>query len=113
MLRLVAVVGSFCFLAASGVAAAETWSNVSLIDTMCSVSAKAKPDAHTRACALQCAKSGFGIVTADGNYLKFDDAGNSQVLAALKATKKADHLRVSVTGDRAGDTIKVSAVRIE
>ena len=64
-------------------------------------------------CALQCAKSGFGIVTADGNYLKFDDAGNSQVLAALKATKKADHLRVSVTGDRAGDTIKVSAVRIE
>ena len=101
------------FLAASGVAAAECWSNVSLIDTMCSVSAKAKPDAHTRACALQCAKSGFGIVAADGGYLKFDDNGNAKVLAALKATKKADHLRVSVTGERTGDTIKVNILRIE
>ena len=113
MLRLAIVVGSLWFLAASGVAAAESWSNVSLIDTMCSVSAKAKPDAHTRACALQCAKSGFGILAADGSYLKFDDNGNTKVLAALKATNKADHLRVSVTGERTGDTIKVNTLRIE
>lgn len=113
MLRVLAVVGSFCVLTATGVAAAETWSNVSLIDTMCPMSAKAKPDAHTRACALQCAKSGFGIIAADGSYLKFDDNGNTKVLAALKATKKADHLRVSVTGDRQGDTIKVTTIRID
>jgi hypothetical protein len=113
MFRLLAVVGSLWLLSASGAAAAETWSNVSLIDTMCSVSAKAKPDAHTRACALQCARSGFGIVAADGSYLKFDDNGNSKVLAALKATKKTDHLRVSVTGERTGDTIKVSTLRIQ
>ena len=112
MLRVLAVIGSVCFLAASGVAAAETWSNVSLIDTMCSVNAKAKPDAHTKACALQCAKSGFGIIAPDGSYLKFDDSGNAKVLAALKATKKADHVRVSVTGERQGDTIKVSNIRI-
>jgi hypothetical protein len=112
MMRVLAVIGSFCFLAASGVAAAETWSNVSLIDTMCSAKATEKPDAHTKACALQCAKSGFGIVAPDGGYLKFDDNGNTKVVAALKATKKADHLRVSVTGERQGDTIKVSTVRI-
>ena len=113
MVRVLAVVGSFCFLMATGVTAAETWSNVSLIDTMCSVNAKAKPDAHTKACALQCAKSGFGIIAPDGSYLKFDDNGNAKVIAALKTTKKADHLRVSVTGDRQGDTIKVSTIRID
>jgi hypothetical protein len=95
------------------VTAAESWSNVSLIDTMCSTKAKEQPDAHTKACALQCAKSGFGIVAADGSFLKFDDNGNAKVLAALQATKKSDHLRVSVTGERQGETIKVSSVRIE
>jgi hypothetical protein len=113
MMRVLAVVGSFCVLAATGVTAADNWSNVSLIDTMCSTKAKDAPDAHTTACALQCAKSGFGIVAADGTFLKFDDSGNAKVLTALKATKKADHLRVSVTGERDGETIKVSSVRIE
>ena len=88
MIRVLAIAGSFCFLAVTGAGAAETWSNVSLIDTMCSTKAKENPDAHTKACALQCAKSGFGIIAADGSYLKFDDSGNAKVLAALKATTK-------------------------
>ena len=113
MMRVLAVVGSLCFLAATGATAAENWSNVSLIDTMCSATAKAKPDEHTKACALQCVKSGFGIVTANGTFLKFDDNGNAKALTALKATKKGDHLRVTVTGERQGETIKVSSVRIE
>jgi hypothetical protein len=113
MMRVLAVVGSLCLLLASGVAAAENWSNVSLIDTMCSTKAKAKPDEHTKACAVQCAKSGFGIVTADGSFLKFDDNGNTKVLAALNASKKSDHLRVSVTGERQGETIKVASVKID
>ena len=113
MMRVLAVVGSLCLLSASGVVAAENWSNVSLIDTMCSTKAKAKPDEHTKACAVQCAKSGFGIVTADGSFLKFDDNGNAKALAALNALKKADHLRVSVTGERQGETIKVATVKID
>ena len=48
-------------------AAAEAWNNVSIIDTQCSSKAKANPDAHTRSCALMCAKSGFGIVDNSGN----------------------------------------------
>ena len=92
MMRVLAVIGAFCFLAASGVAAAETWSNVSLIDTMCSISAKAKPDAHTRACALQCAKSGFGIIAADGSYLKFDDSGNTQSARGFEGNEEGSPL---------------------
>lgn len=94
-------------------AAAETWKNVAVVDTMCSVKAKAEPDKHTTKCALTCAKSGFGILTADGSFLKFDEAGNEKAVAALKQTKKADHLRATVTGERDGDTIKVQSLSLE
>jgi hypothetical protein len=39
MMRVLAMVGSFCFLMASGVAA-DTWSNVPLIEMMCATKAK-------------------------------------------------------------------------
>jgi uncharacterized membrane protein YphA (DoxX/SURF4 family) len=78
--------------------AADTWTN---------------PDSHTTQCALQCVKGGYGLIDAKGTFLKFDAAGNEKIVAALKATKKTDHLRATVTGERDGDTIKVSSVSIE
>ncbi len=93
-------------------AAAETWSNVSIVDTQCSTKAKANPDAHTRDCALTCAKSGFGILDKDGNYLKFDAKGNAEAMKLLQNTSKKDHLRVSVTGERQGDTIQVQSLKM-
>jgi hypothetical protein len=97
------------------VARAETWKNASLLDTMCSSKEKVMkdPDAHPTACALQCEKSGFGIVDSSGKYLKFDKAGNEQVAAALKSTKKTDHLRVTVDGSLKGDTIAVKSVTLD
>ena len=112
MTRVITLIGILAWAGASGIISADTWSNVPLIDTMCSTKVKDKPDAHTRACALQCAEGGFGII-ADGTFLKFDDSGNAKVQAALKASKKLDHLRVSVTGERSGETIKVASVRID
>ena len=102
-------------VAAPLAARAEVWKNVSLLDTMCSSKEQVKksPDAHPTSCALQCAKSGYGIVGADGKYLKFDKAGNDQILATLKATKKTDHLRVTVDGDLKGDTIAVKSVTLD
>jgi hypothetical protein len=87
--------------------AAETWTDAALVDTSCSTKVKNNPDSHTRDCALQCSKSGFGILTADGTFLKFDSQGNEQALSALKVSQAKDHLRATVTGDRDGDTIKV------
>jgi len=43
---------------------------------------------------------------------KFDPDGNAKVLAALKASDKKDHLRVNVSGDVPGDTIKVTSVKL-
>ena len=92
--------------------AAETWSDVSLVDVNCSAKAKNNPDSHTRDCALQCAKSGFGIVTSDGTFLKFDGQGNEQALTVLKSSQAKDHLRATVTGEREGDTIKVKSLKM-
>ena len=93
--------------------AAETWTNTPIVDTMCLSKVKDTPDAHPKSCLMSCAASGFGILTSTGDYLKFDDAGNQKAQAALKQTDKKDHLRVTVDGDREGDTIKVESVRVD
>jgi len=94
---------------------AETWKNAPLMDSMCAAKseARANPDAHPKTCAVQCQKGGYGIVTSDGGFLKFDAAGNSQVEAALKSTKKTDHLRVDVQGELKGGEIAVKSVSLD
>ena len=94
-------------------ATAETWKNVSLMDSYCLKDAKAEPDKHTKDCALQCAEGGYGLITADGAFLSFDAAGNEKTVDALKATSKSDHLRVTVEGTRDGETIAVKSLKIE
>jgi len=89
----------------------QTYKDVALVDVNCSTKAMANPDAHTRECALKCAGSGFGIVTGS-KFVKFDAAGNKQVTEALKGSDKKDHLRVDVSGDLEGDTLKVSSVKL-
>ncbi len=91
---------------------ADSWDNASLIDQMCLSKVKGKPDSHPTSCLLKCASSGYGILTSDGTWLKLDDAGNAKALAALKQTKKKDHVRVDVTGDKKGDVIQVASLKI-
>ncbi|MFB3905275.1 MAG: hypothetical protein ACE15E_17630 [Acidobacteriota bacterium] len=92
---------------------ADSWENVPLIDTMCLSKVKDDPDSHTRSCLMSCAKSGFGVLTQDGTYLKLDEAGNQKAEAALKASDKSDHIRVTVTGERQGDTLKVQSLKLD
>lgn len=100
-------------LAAPVASLAASWQDVSLMDGMCLSKFKGKnPDDHDVSCLMQCQGSGYGIITADGKYLEFDKAGNAKALAALKATKKKNHIRVDVTGEQKGDTIQVSSLRI-
>ncbi|MBZ5605286.1 MAG: hypothetical protein LAO79_23555 [Acidobacteriia bacterium] len=91
---------------------AETWTDVPIVDVACSAKVKSNPDAHTRDCAMKCEKSGYAIITPDGNVLKLDEKGNQEALAALKASKKTDHLHATVTGDREGETIKVKSLKM-
>jgi hypothetical protein len=93
----------------SSLALAETW-NGTLVDVMCKNQDLA---GHTTKCAIGCAKSGYGLVLADGKFVKFDEAGNAKALAALKATSKEKDLKAKVTGALDGDTVQVESVELQ
>jgi hypothetical protein len=92
--------------------AVETYKDVPVVDVNCSKKVAADPDSHTRACALKCESSGYGVVTKDQQFLKFDAAGNAKIVEALKTSDKKDHLRVDVSGDAQGDTLKVTSIKL-
>ena len=107
MNRLLSITAGLALLSVA--ALAESWSGT-IVDTNC----KGKDVAsHTRQCALSCAKSGFGLVTADGKFVKFDEAGNAKALAALKASKKDKDLRAKVSGTLEDDVIKVDSINLD
>ena len=113
-MRAFAAVCAVLFLSVGASAVGvETWTDVPLVDSMCWRKVQKEPDTHTRECAVKCAESGFGIIAEGGAFLKLDKAGNEKVLAALKASEKKDHLRVTVTGDRSGETITVKTIELK
>ena len=90
-------------------AAADTFSGT-VVDVMC----RAKDLAgHTRECAVACAKSGYGLVTADGKFLKFDESGNARTLTALKKSTKDKDLKAKVSGNIDGDVLKVQSIELQ
>lgn len=93
-------------------AANKSFNNVPVVDVKCSQKASADPDAHTRSCLLMCQESGFGIVTAEHQFIKFDKEGNARVLEALKTSQKKDHLRVDVSGEVESDILKVKTIKL-
>ena len=88
---------------------AETWSGT-VVDVMCKGRDLAS---HTRQCALNCAKGGFGLVLQDGKFVKFNETGNSKTLALLKGASKDKDLKAKVTGTIEGDVIQVESVELQ
>lgn len=88
-----------------------------LIDNMCFGQGMAhdKLTAHTKDCALMpdCIESGYAVVTADGTPYKLDQKGNTDIVAALKDSKKASNLTVSVTGTVKDGAIAVSSITLD
>ena len=107
-----AILLALAAVALSAALSAETWKNVAVVDTQCLDKVKADPDKHTTKCALACEDQGYGILTPDGKYLKFDAPGNAKAAAAFKSTKKTDHLRADVEGTLSGDQIKVTGFKL-
>lgn len=86
-----------------------------LIDVACATKTAGHMDkvkGHPKSCSLMegCMKSGFGIVTADGKFHKFDENGNKLALDVLKNSKAEKDVMVSVTGSEDAGTIKVSKI---
>lgn len=89
-----------------------------LMTTMCAAKAAAgAPDAaskHERTCNLRpgCAKTGFGVLTSEKKFFRFDEAGNEKALKALQESTKKDDMQVTVTGKVDGDKIVVSTLKL-
>ena len=96
-------------LLAGAMAFAESFSGT-VVDVMCRGKDLAS---HTRECAVACAKSGYGLVTAEGKFLKFNESGNARTLAALKKLVKEKDLKAKVTGTVDGDVLKVEAIEFQ
>jgi hypothetical protein len=104
--------------AISAVAASAAEIEGIVIDVACSTDTlkggQAAAQQHDKDCALMapCVKSGYGVMTSDNKFIKFDAAGNEKMLAALKATDKKDNLKIKVSGDVSGDSMTVTSVAI-
>src|SRR6516162_5600546 len=96
MKRYQIVLGAVMLTCSAWVASAADVDGV-LMDKMCSMKAmkdgQSAAAMHTKECALMpdCQKSGYGVFTADGRYLKFDAAGDEKAAAALQKTTKKDN----------------------
>jgi len=89
-----------------------------LVDAVCAGNHASEPGYaanHNKNCNLMagCIKSGYSVITADNKVLKFDQKGNDQALALIKATEKDKDWKVVVTGKVDGQTIAVSSIALE
>jgi hypothetical protein len=89
-------------------ATAESWTGT-VVDVACKNNDLA---GHTRECALKCSRTGYGIVLANGKFLKFDERGNMSALAALRASVKEKDLKAKITGVLKDDLIQVEAIEL-
>jgi hypothetical protein len=113
-MRIVSCLACLLFLSVG--LRAETWTG-DILDVLCrpeNISTGAKKCQQNRACMTsdRCASSGYGVLLADGRFLKFDAAGSAKALKALKAMTKDTDLKVTVTGTVTRDVIKVDTLDI-
>ncbi len=125
MNRILIIALTFCTIFAFSSQAQEKKSSSHtmkgyLVDKMCATGivkkspdeAMAKAAKHTRECALEesCAASGYGIVS-DGNYIKFDKAGDKKANEFLIKSKTVNNIYVEVSGTDEGNTITVASIK--
>ena len=97
--RLLTLFG--CVALAAGVAAAQGFAGI-LLDAAC------KASQATAECEVSAGTTSFGILTADGKFLKFDANGNTLAKREVGKSEKAGKISVSVTGTVDGsDTLHV------
>ena len=89
-----------------------------LMDVACSERRMQKPGppaTHSRMCLQQpaCSNSGYGILTAEKRFIRFDEEGNEKVRKLLAETSQQNDFKISVTGSMDGDRLKVSRIELQ
>ena len=70
---------------------------------------------HSKDCLqmLDCAKSGYGLLTDDKKVIKFDAASNEKAKQFIADLKKAKDIKVNVTGTVNGEHMTVSKIELQ
>jgi hypothetical protein len=98
--------------------AADTAVKGYLVDLACGTANASKPGfgaKHTKSCLQMpdCAKSGYGVLTADQKVIKFDPAGNKKATDFIAASNKDNDFKVAVTGAVTGDKMSVNNIEAQ
>jgi hypothetical protein len=67
---------------------------------------------HDKDCLQMCAKNGFGVITDEGKFIRFDSAGNKKVEQFLKDTDRDTGWKIEVTGQVKGQTMTVESISL-
>jgi hypothetical protein len=105
-----------CALAAGMASAAEIKGY--LLDKSCADEDGKKPGfaaKHQKSCLQMkvCAQSGYGVMTEDLKYYTFDKNGNALAAKLIAGLKKTDEIKIDVSGDVQGQSIKVAKLTLE
>lgn len=88
---------------------AESWTGT-IVDVMCKGRDLAN---HTRKCNIDCAKGGYGLVLADGRFVKFNERGNAKALTLLKSSAKEKDIKAKVSGKLSDEVIQVESIDLQ
>jgi TonB-like protein len=96
---------------------AETPVEGYLVDVSCALRNSSKPGfaaGHSRTCLRMpsCADSGYGVLTDDKRFIKFDQSGNEQAKKLLADLTQETGIRVDVNGIVDGDHIAVANLQL-
>ena len=89
-----------------------------LLDKSCADEDGKKPGfaaKHQKSCLQMkpCAQSGYGVMTDDLKYYTFNKTGNAQAAKLIAGLKKNDDIKITVTGDVEGQTVKVTKLTLQ
>jgi hypothetical protein len=109
---LIAAVGGFTRALASDTTTVKGY----LMDVSCAT--KHPGDAgfaegHDKDCLQMCAKSGYGVLTDEGTFVKFDADGNKKVEKFIKETDTDSDWKVQVNGELKGEMLTVASISLQ
>jgi type 1 fimbria pilin len=90
-----------------------------IVDVSCSIEQKDDLNymrsSHSKGCFQMpaCEKSGYAILTADDQVIKFDAKGNDIAKQLIHSTNKDKDWRISVRGKMNGEVLAVSKIELE
>jgi hypothetical protein len=101
--------------------AADTAVKGYLVDSSCATriarrGGLLKPGAgsnHNLGCLRICEQSGYGVITEDGRYIRFDEDGNAKARKFIAKITKTSEIKVTVNGSLNGDKMTVGKIELQ